>query len=272
MILKKVLKHLTAVVLILFALASKNVSAHAVQLGYCTSCDGDLRIWIEHWHNNEDPSTTSLDVTITVNGVPTTVTGAPDASVQAVAYANLPGCFNPINFFASCPNDANQHNDWVAYDFPGVSCGVPISVVVTANSNTTVFTQDCGGMYPASTGTFVIPCTTNQLPDVDTCAGNNIGPFLFPAGNTWTNDNVNIGLAASGAGDVPVFTGANNPTTQVGNITVTNSCGIETFTITVYPAPTSDFVANVGCPGQPVGFTDQSLNANAVPKQEFTKE
>jgi gliding motility-associated-like protein len=255
---KKHLKYLFAVMLFSFIFMSSNVNAHAVQLGYCTSCDGDLRIWIEHWHGNANPAGTSLDVTITVNGVPTTVSGAPDDFVVNVPFANLPGCFNPINFFASCPASANQYNDWVAYDFPGVTCGVPISVVVTANSSTTVYTQDCGGMYPASTGTFIIPCTTNQLPDVDTCAGNNIGPFPFPAGNTWTNDNTAIGLGGSGAGDIPVFTAANNPTTQVGNITVTNLCGVETFTITVYPAPTSDFVANVGCPGQPVTFTDQS--------------
>ena len=236
-------------------------NAHAVQLGYCTSCNGDLRIWIEHWHGSEDPSTTSLDVTITVNGVPTTITGAPDTSVINVPYGSLPGCFNPINFFASCPGDANMYNDWVAYDFPGVACNVPISVVVTANANTTVFTQDCGGMYPASTGTFIIPCATNQLPDIDTCANNTIGPFNFPAGNTWTNDNINIGLPASGAGNIPAFTPTNLTSTQVGNIVVTNSCGISTFTITVNPAPTSNFIANVGCPGQPITFTEQSTSA-----------
>ena len=256
----KYTKYIFSLLVIAFVFMNSNVKAHAVQLGYCTSCNGDLRIWIEHWHSTEDPSTTSLDVTITVNGVPTTIIGAPDTSVQNIPFAQLPGCFNPINFFASCPNDANQYNDWVAYDFPGVSCNVPISVVVNANSSTTVFTQDCGGMYPASTGTFTIPCATNQLPDIDTCAGNIVGPFAFPAGNTWTNDNPAIGLAANGAGDVPAFMPANNPTTQVANITVTNSCGIATFTITVFPAPESFFIANVGCPGQPVGFTDQSTS------------
>ncbi|MBL4593596.1 MAG: PKD domain-containing protein [Flavobacteriales bacterium] len=257
---KKYYKYLL-ILLIIFSFDAINskVNAHAVQLGYCTNCNGDLRIWIEHWHGASFGAS-SLTVTITVNGVPTTITGATTlASPLNTPAANLPGCFTPLVPFAAC-TQANTYGEWVAYDFPGVSCGVPISVVVTANQSTTIYTQDACGMYPASTGTFTIPCATNQLPDVDTCAGNNIGPFVFPIGNTWTNDNPAIGLAASGSGDIPVFTAANNATVQVGNIVVTNLCGIETFSITVYPAPTSDFLANVGCPGQPVGFTDQSVS------------
>lgn len=244
----------------LLVLIPTKIEAHAVQLGYCTSCNGDLRVWIEHWHTTEDPSTTSLDVTIVVNGVSTTYVGAPQASVQNTPAGSLPGCFNPINMFASCPADANTYDDWVAYDFPGVTCGVPITITVKNNANTTVFTQDCGGMYPATSGTFTIPCTTNQLPDVTACAGDPLGSFPFPAGNTWTNDNTLIGLPAAGAGDIPLFNTANNATSQTGNIVVTNSCGVETFAITVNPGPTSSFIPNVGCPGQPITFNENSTS------------
>ena len=67
----------------------------------------------------------------------------------------------------------------------------------------------------------------------------------------WTNDNIAIGLAASGTGDIPSFTATNNTTAQIsGNITVTAvytyndvSCTgtAETFSITVNPSPLVNF-------------------------------
>lgn len=255
---RKFYTYLPILIIAIFGIFSSNIcNAHAVQIGYCTSCDGYLRIWIEHWHGTENPAGTSLDVTLNAGGTITTITGAPDTSVINVPAGQLPGCFTPITMFASCPNDANNYEDWVAYDFPGVACGVPLTVTVNANANTTVFTQDCGGMYPATTS-FTIPCTTNQLPDIDVCGGDPVGPFTFPAGNTWTNDNTNIGLPASGTGDIPLFTAAYNANSQTGNIVVTNTCGTETFAITVDPSPIADFTAQVGCPGQPVTFVDNS--------------
>jgi gliding motility-associated-like protein len=254
----KFFKYLLVVSLYFVFNVPTQVKAHAVQLGYCTSCDGKLRIWIEHWHNTENPNTTTMTLELNVNGNISNITGSPDTSVVNVPIGNLPGCFTPLNVYASCPNDANTYNDWVAFDFNGLPCGVPITVTIL--SGNTVFTQDGCNMYPASTGQIIIPCQTNQLPDVDTCAGNPLGPFNFPAGNTWTNDNPNIGLPATGTGNIPLFTTANNPTTQVGNITVNNNCGTSTFTITVFPAPVSNFDAIVGCPGQPITFNDLSTS------------
>ncbi len=249
------------VIFILSMMANNEVSAHSVQVGYCVSCNGDLRVWVEHWHNSASPNSTTMTLQLNVNGNITNINGNPNTNIPSTA-GNLPGCFTPLTVFASCPSSspcaANTCGDWVSYDFLGLQCGVPISVTVISGNS--AFTQDACGMYPASTGTIVIPCATNQLPDVDTCAGNTVGPFAFPVGNTWTNDNPNIGLAASGTGNVPAFTAANNSTTQVGNIVVTNTCGVSTFSVTVYPAPVSDFVANVGCPGQPVTFNDLSTS------------
>ena len=70
----------------------------------------------------------------------------------------------------------------------------------------------------------------------------------------WTNDNTDIGLAASGIGNIPSFTATNDTTNQIsGNITVTAlytyngvSCQGESqsFTITVNPSPQVDFSEN----------------------------
>ncbi len=81
-------------------------------------------------------------------------------------------------------------------------------------------------------------------------------------GYSWINDNPSIGLAASGAGDIPVFTAINATNVAVtANITVTpsaNSCPgpSQSFTITVNPTPTVVQHANERlCDG---------LNTNAI--------
>ena len=68
---------------------------------------------------------------------------------------------------------------------------------------------------------------------------------------TWTNDNTDIGLAASGTGNIPSFTATNSTTDPItANITVTSvytyndvSCEgeSETFSITVNPSPQVEF-------------------------------
>ncbi len=75
----------------------------------------------------------------------------------------------------------------------------------------------------------------------------------------WSNDNTATGLAASGIGNILSFTGTNNTNAPiVSNITVTptlNGCtgtSINT-SITVYPTPTVDTIANqTVCVGSPV--------------------
>ena len=215
-------------------IAFGQTKAHSVQVGYCVNCAGDLRIWVEHWHNAANPNTTTMTIQVQVGPQTININGSPDTSVLGVPIGQLPGCFTPLNVFAQCQGTGiyqpNTHNDWVAYDFPGLQCGVPINITVISGNS--AFTQDCGNpvnMFPASSGQFTIPCSTNQLPDDTICAGEQAGPYNFPVGNTWTNDNPAIGLAANGTGDVGPFTSANVTVPTTGNITVNNTCGIETF-------------------------------------------
>ena len=68
---------------------------------------------------------------------------------------------------------------------------------------------------------------------------------------TWTNDNTDVGLSASGTGNIPSFTATNSTTAPISaNITVTSvytyndvSCDgeSETFSITVNPSPLVEF-------------------------------
>jgi gliding motility-associated-like protein len=269
-IMKKLTKHLLVLTLLVFAFASKDIKAHSVQVGYCVNCNGDLRLWVEHWHNAANPNTTTMTIQLQVGPNTININGSPDTSVQGVPIGQLPGCFTPMTVFSQCQGTGiyapNSHNDWVAYDFPNVQCGVPINITVISGNS--AFTDDCGNpvnMFPASSGNFTIPCATNQLPDDTICSGQAGGPYTFPAGNTWTNSNTAIGLPATGTGDVPAFTASNVLVPTTGNIVVTNQCGTSNFAITIMPGPIADFTAQVGCPGQPVSFTNNSTTTGPGP-------
>ena len=103
----------------------------------------------------------------------------------------------------------------------------------------------------------------DAIADQTLCNGDNTSAVEFSTASAsslgtisyaWTNDNANIGLAASGTGDIPSFTATNNTTAQItGTITVTAvykyndvSCSgeSETFTITVNPSPLVNFSEN----------------------------
>lgn len=234
--------------------------AHSVQVGYCYNCNGDLRIWVEHWHGAEDPNSTTMTLDVTVNGVTTTYTGVPSGSIMDTPVGNLPGCTNPITIFATCPGQANTYNDWVSYDFNGMPTNVPINITIL--SGNTVFTADGCSMYPASTGIIIIP-PPPTYPDIISCSGNGntVGPFIFPQGNTWTNSNPSIGIPASGSGDIPAFTPNYSSGVQTATITMNNTCGTSDFVITLNPSPVSNFSApGVGatprvCSGQQINFT-----------------
>lgn len=251
--------------LFLFALCLRyNVFGHSVQVAYCANCNGDLRIWVEHWHDNEDINSTTMTLDVTVNGVTTTYTGSPNSGVLDVPFGSLPGCSSPLTIFGSCPSYANTYNDWVAYDFVGMPVGIPITITIISGNS--AFTEDGCGMYPASTGVIIIqPPPT--FSNVTACSGTGemVGPFVFPQGSTWTNDNPSIGIAASGTGDIPAFLPPVSSSTQVANITLSNSCGNSSFTITVNPSPVANYTApgitggsGVACPGQAITFTDLS--------------
>ncbi|GAA4317861.1 hypothetical protein [Flaviaesturariibacter amylovorans] len=92
--------------------------------------------------------------------------------------------------------------------------------------------------------------------------------FAGPAGQaySWTSSNPDLGLAASGNGNVPAFTGLNNADTSVsGSITVTatggTGCGTRVFRyrVEVKPTPALQAVASqqwcAGAVTTPVAFT-----------------
>ncbi|MDR2920762.1 MAG: InlB B-repeat-containing protein [Tannerella sp.] len=109
---------------------------------------------------------------------------------------------------------------------------------------------------------------TTALPILTYYPGQTVPAIAFaltPSGTTvaWTNSNTSIGLVASGNGNMPQFTAANNTTTAItATITATPTYGCagmpKTFTITVQPKPTITYHYNGGnAPGtaNPANYT-----------------
>ncbi|PCJ26364.1 MAG: hypothetical protein COA97_06170 [Flavobacteriales bacterium] len=190
---KKLLLRFTLITII--SLVSFNVKSHAVQVGYCLDgCNGNLRVWIEHWHGPNSGLVGSLTIIITINGVPTTISGSPTMTATTIS-ANLPGCLTPLVSFASCPSQANTYNEWVGYDFPSIPAGVPITITVSSNAATDILTSDCGGMYPAVSDTFTIQSTTINATET-ICQGDSTmlgGMFQTTSGVYYDSLTTNLG-------------------------------------------------------------------------------
>ncbi|MBL4705213.1 MAG: PKD domain-containing protein, partial [Flavobacteriales bacterium] len=228
----------------LFILPVTKAVAHSVQIQYCVSCTGDLRIWVEHWHSTESPTSTTMTIDINIGGSVTTQTSSPGGGIQNTAPGALPGCSTPITYGAGCPGDEGTYNDWAYYDFPGLPSAVPITFTII--SGNTVFTQDACGMYPLSIS-FTVPNTIGSLPDQNLCGGSTgtpSDPIVMGATDTWTNNNTAIGLGASGTGTIPSFVPVGPPGTTA-TITYSNSCASGSFDLVILEQPSAVFTTEV---------------------------
>lgn len=174
--------------------------------------------------------TASGSGTVTVNPVPS-INGGQDQTVCAGASVTLNG------------------TGGVSYTWDN---GITNGVAFVANATTTYTVT--GTNANGCTNTDQVTVTVNAAPTVNAinsqtlCAGASASAVTFSgtAGATysWVNSNTSIGLAASGTGNIAVFTASNataNPIT--GTITVTpTQAGCtgtpQTYTYTVNPNPT----------------------------------
>jgi len=119
------------------------------------------------------------------------------------------------------------------YNNGGLDCiGIPVSFTITVNPNGQV-------NQPSSQ----VVCNNTSTSAINFGTVNSVGSTTYD----WANNNTNIGLAATGIGNIAAFTAANtgtSPLTSIINVTPTFSYGSKqcagtaaTFTITVNPTP-----------------------------------
>ena len=137
---------------------------------------------------------------------------------------------NGANFTPSIFNQAGTYNYSVTISLSGNGCDAMQSALAQ------IIVSPVPTVNPVSSVTYCNADITTVIPFTGTIAGTTFA---------WQNSNINIGLAASGNGNLPSFTAANlNPVGIVGTITVTpqlTTLGTTcpgtptTFTITINP-------------------------------------
>jgi gliding motility-associated-like protein len=112
----------------------------------------------------------------------------------------------------------------------GSCAGTPFTITVTVNPTPTTL-----GLTNQT--------YCNGIPTTEIVLTNGVSGTTY----AWTNSNTAIGLAASGTGNIPVFTPTNSTTAPItatiSIIATANNCSrvAETFTITVNPSPAVSF-------------------------------
>ena len=128
----------------------------------------------------------------------------------------------------------------------------PITANITVTPNYSNGSVSCSGTSKTFTITINPTPTINQPLDLVYCNGSNTSAIAF-AGTivgttyTWTNNNTAIGLAASGTGNIPVFSATNSGNAPITatitvtpvfvNGTATCTGSAKTFTIVINPTP-----------------------------------
>ena len=170
--------------------------------------------------------TSNISSNITYNSVP-----ANSSNIGGASTTNL----NPIQQTLTNQSTSSQ------------SINYTITPTYTNNS------VACPGNNTTATVTVNPAPTVNQPLDVTYCNNTSTSIITFSGVITgtnfsWTNNNTSIGLAASGNGDIPMFSATNSGTSPItATITVnpalsnaTSCSGVsKTFTITVNPTPSA---------------------------------
>lgn len=262
----KTLQIMKRIVFLVFFFNSFYLFPHSVQVQYCVSCNGDLRIWLEHWHSSEDPNSTNMTISVNINGTTSTITSVPGGAVMGMTPGSLPGCSTPIIYAAGCPGEENTWNDWVYYDFPGLPANVPLSFTVL--SGNTVFTTDACGMYPLTVN-FTVELYSD-LDDQNICSGQLTPDVSMSNTASWVNNNPSIGLPSSGTGSIPSFIPVGSPGTSA-TISFSNECSTGSFDFTLLPPLNVTSIEsnyngyNISCNGFSDGTIDIDINGGSPP-------
>ncbi|MBP6022112.1 beta strand repeat-containing protein [Ferruginibacter sp.] len=164
--------------------------------------------------------------------------------------------------------------------FNGVNTGTaPVTATITVTPTFTNGAVTCTGTSQTFTITVNPTANINALNDHVLCNGasfTEVAPTTTATGGivtyTWTNNTTSIGLAASGTGNVPVFTTVNNGTAPVtatvivtptfanGGVNCTGTA--DTFYIAVNPTAKIDTITNkVACNGATVAAVTPTSTA-----------
>jgi gliding motility-associated-like protein len=218
---------------------------------------------------NESMATINLTTTSSVGVTSYSWTNtAPSIGLQSGAGSNIP------TFMADNPGNSPVVGTIVVtptFTYAGLSCvGISKTFTVTVNPSPQVNTVDSQVVCHGNFTNLVNFTTTNT-------GGTTGGVTTY----NWTNNNISIGLSASGTGDILPFIALNTGSNvQVATITVTptyTNAGVScdgtpiTFTITVNPkAQVIPPTSQVFCAGSPAVINLNSITTGANTTYQWT--
>ena len=256
-------------------------------IGAASAGTGDISFTSANSSNNAQTGTFTVTPSFTNSGL--TCNGS---SIQFTVSVNPVPVLSPIQSQVICLGDNSLPVNFVStannssYNWTNSNSGIGIATTGQGNIPSFVGTNNTSGVL---TGNFSvtpsytnnsITCTgtpqlfsisvnpvpiINNVSDITICANDANGQIVFTSNATgvtynWTNNNTNIGLGASGTGNIPPFTATNNsPSIVTATISVIASSTFnnstcysepEVFTISVNPRPMVNDVANsIYCSG-----------------------
>jgi len=227
------------------------------------------------------------DVTVEVKPMPTIddLTDQPFCNGQLTPLIPLTGLMSGANFNWINDNPAIGLASGGSGDIPSFTATNGTGVTVSALITVTPSVNGCIGISKTFHFTVEPSPVANNPGDQAICKGVSTSPINFSGtfdNITWINDHPEIGLAASGSGNIGAFTSANpglNPI--IAKITATAHPAISgsgcdgipfSFLITVYPAPVIDAISNqTYCSGSNnSGFTFSTLTTGGSPTFNWT--
>ena len=164
----------------LFLGSNTQVNGHGVEVRYCltTSPANNLRIFVEHWHDQLTSVTQPGGMVIkdNVSGISSTFYPSGLANnVDADNGAILPGCSSgdPQTIATSC---GRVENNWVYYDFP-FFCDTNISYSFLEGL-TYYLEEGCANLYPATISPYE---NCPRLPSASPSTGPSSSPSGMPS-------------------------------------------------------------------------------------------
>ncbi len=253
--------------LMLFLL-SGSAFAHGEQLRWNITPDGNIRVWIETYHNtsNVSPSSFPLNVTVTANGSTTTAIYLGTGFLTDVPVASLPDGGSTSILLSSCPS-ANADEDWVYFDFAPPACNTPVTLVINGSTNATI-DEYCSNLYPQTiTSSFedvTGPVITAN--DLTVSASMNCDSAIVSSYGVTAADV--CGYASGGSISYSISEGT---VFQLGSTPVTvtatdslNNTSTATFNVIV---ATDDYVGSLSvsvCAGNDFTYLDGTVESNIV--------
>ena len=154
--------------------------AHTVTVFWCIDPSGaNMRVWHEHWHGDQTTITSTLDLTIVINGgtpifLPAT---PPTGAINNTPQANLPCDYGPCGVgqqILATTSRTSTYNDWAYWDVDLQAAGlcdddnpVVTAQVTASNPSSAIFFNFQGTVPATANSNITLPDCTPFMVECD---------------------------------------------------------------------------------------------------------